>query len=339
MKQVYIRKAYDLVVEEVKDIVPKKGEAVVKVEACGICGTDVHSYEGKAIFPKYPFHPGHEVAGTIYSLAEHSDKYNVGEKVIIDPLYPCEECEFCRVNKQNHCLNNKTIGIVGPGGFSDYIVVPIKNLYKFYNIDFTEATFAEPLSTVIYGIEKVEIGYGDKVLIQGAGPIGLLHLQMSIISGSSMVVMTDLNLEKIKKAEKMGANKALLASDPKLEEQLFKYAPYGYDVVIDCTGSSIAVEKAFKFIKNTGSLLVFGVCPQDDKITINPYEIFRREIKIVGSFALKKTMAKAVKLLDHRVINAKDLIADIVARREVEPSLINIKEGGVNGKIIVIPRD
>jgi D-arabinitol dehydrogenase (NADP+) len=218
MRQVYLRNALELVKEEREIPKPGDGQALVKVEVCGICATDVHSYEGETILGnRYPFHPGHEIAGVVSQIGPGVLGLAEGEKVVVDPLYPCEACEFCRENKQNHCTNLKTLGMIGPGGFSDYTLVPAKNLYQFNTIDFKAAVFAEPLSSVVYASTRAEIGRGDRILIFGAGPLGLLHLQMTLHSGSAMVVMSDLNPLKLEKAKKLGAAETVLASMPNAE--------------------------------------------------------------------------------------------------------------------------
>ena len=340
MKQVYLRKAFELVKEETEIPAPKDGQVLVKVEICGICATDVHSYEGETIQGNhYPFHPGHEIAGVVAKVGRGVVDLKEGDKVVVDPLYPCEACEFCRENKQNNCTNLKTLGMIGPGGFSDYTLVPAKNLYKFNKIDFKEAALAEPLSSVVYASTRAEIGRGDRVLIFGAGPIGLLHLQMALHSGSSMVVMNDLNPQKLEIAKRLGASEAVLAYDPDAERKLKELAPRGFDVVIDCTGVAKVVESSILFLKNSGRLVIFGVCPQGSEIKLNPFEIYRRDLKIIGVFAANKTMKATVALLENRVIQTEELVAEIIPRTRLEEAFKLLKQGKVNGKILVTPTD
>jgi D-arabinitol dehydrogenase (NADP+) len=340
MKQVYLRQAYDLVTEEVPIPSPGEGAIVVKVEACGICATDVHSYEGETVQGnRYPFHPGHEIAGTVFKLGQGVSGLSIGDKVVADPLYPCETCDFCRVNKQNHCLSMRTLGIVGPGGFSDYTVIPAKNAYKFDNISFEEATLAEPLSTVVYGSKRAEVGLGDRVLINGAGAIGLLHLQVALHSGSAVVVVTDLNSRKLKVAKSLGASECILANDEKKEAKLKKLAPFGFDVIIDCTGIPKVIEQSLMDLKNSGRLVIFGVCPQGSEIKINPFVMYRRDLQIIGVYASNRTMGTAVDFLENKIVKAKELISEIIPRSQLKEILELLKQGKATGKVVVLPKD
>lgn len=340
MKQVYLRQAFDLVTEEVPIPSPGEGQIVVKVEACGVCATDIHSYEGETILGnRYPFHPGHEIAGTVFKLGEGVNGLSLGDQVVLDPLYPCETCDFCRINKENHCVNVRTIGTTGPGGFSDYTLVPAKNAYKFDKIGFAEATLAEPLATVIYGSNRAEIGRGDRVLINGAGPIGLLHLQVALHSGSVAVAVTDLNSGKLETAKALGASEGILANDPDIGSKLKKIAPFGFDVVIDCTGIPKVIEESVSYLKNTGRLLIFGVCPQGSEIKLNPFTLYRRDLKIIGAFALNRTFRAAVDFLENRIIQTKELISEVIPRARLEETIDLLKQGKANGKVVVVPGD
>ncbi|TCL76549.1 2-desacetyl-2-hydroxyethyl bacteriochlorophyllide A dehydrogenase [Hydrogenispora ethanolica] len=339
MQQVYLRKAFQLVQEEAEIPAPGSGQVLVKVEICGICATDVHSYEGETVQGNhYPFHPGHEIAGVVAKIGPGVTGLAAGDKVVIDPLYPCEACDFCRENQQNHCTHLKTLGMIGPGGFSDFTVVPAKNVYRFEAIDFKEAAFAEPLSSVVYASNRAEIGKGDRVLIYGAGPIGLLHLQMALHSGSAMVVMNDLNPQKLALAEKLGASATVSAAAPDADLQLKKLAPSGFDVVIDCTGVAKVVERSLSFLKNSGRLVIFGVCPQNSEIRLNPFQIYRRDLKIIGVFAANRTMKATVALLENRIIRTEELVAEIIPRARLEEAFKLLKQGKVNGKILVVPQ-
>lgn len=335
MKQYYLRRAFELAIEEVDIPIPQKDQVVIKIEACGVCATDIHSYEGESIQKKFPFHPGHEIAGTVYSVGKGVTSFAIGDQVVVDPLYPCEVCEFCKNDQSNHCIQVKTLGTEGPGGYSDYTVVPAKNVYRFNRITCREATFAEPLASVIYGLSRAEIGPGNKVLINGAGPIGLLHLQRALQLGCSEVVVTDLVAEKLNMAQSFGASKVLLASAPDFGQQLTSFAARGFDAIIDCTGVPAVIERALAYLKRTGRLLIFGVCPQKSKIELNPFEIYRNDWKIIGAYALNQTMKTAVELLENRAIKVEKLIYRVMPRENLLEAFNLVKQGKNLGKIII----
>jgi|SRR5690554_512743 len=338
MEKFIITKPYEIQI--VNEDIPKPGknEVVIKVKACGICATDVHTYEGEMIFKdRYPFYPGHEVAGDVYQVGKEVSNLCPGDKVVIDPMYPCGHCFYCQKNKENYCLNLRTIGLTGPGGFSEFIRVPVQNVYKFEEIDYTTAAFAEPLATVLYGLSRTPVQYGDRVLINGAGPLGLLHLQMILLSGVSEVTVTDLNPVKLQTAKELGADRLVLVSRKDVKEKLKDLTGFGFDLIIDATGQGKVVEESIPLLGMDGSLLVFGVCSQNEDIRVNPYDIYRRDLKILGAFSLKKTMASAVKLLVAGKVKTDKLLAGTVTRSEIEGVLGKMKQGNYNGKVQIVP--
>ena len=347
MKQVFLQKPRQLVVIEVDIPDPGDEQVVIEIKACGVCSTDVHSFEGETIQGnRFPFHPGHEVAGVVHSIGRKCHTLKPGDTVVINPFFPCEQCEFCRNNLQNHCLNTKTIGLVGPGGFSDFTVVPERSAYRFEGIAFESAALAEPLATVVYGAERAGLGMGDRVLVQGVGPIGMLHLQVALAAGAQLVAASDLNPARLNKAEQLGTGigaggRRIIAvdcGDSDSGEKLRRLAPGGFDLIVDCTGSPQAVEAALPRLRNSGRLLIFGVCPQDSRVSINPYDVYRRDIAIFGSFALNRTaMQRAVTMLERGQIDPGAVIARTMPRSELEAALRLIKGGEVDGKIIIVP--
>ena len=323
-----------MVEEEAPIPEPGPRDVVIAIRVCGVCATDVHSYQGETIQGKrYPFHPGHEIAGVVYNIGSWVTGVEIGDKVVVDPLYPCRKCEFCVSGKENHCLDVKTLGTTGPGGYSDFTVVPMDNVHRFETMSFHQAAFAEPLSTVIYGTRRARLTSQDNVLIQGMGPIGLLHLQVALGAGVRNVIATDLNPAKLRLAEALGASMTFLASEPDTTGRLLRAMPRGFDVVIDCTGVPSVVEQSISLLKNTGRLLLFGVCPEDSVIQVSPFKIYRRDLEIIGSYALNHTMGEAVRLLEFGKVQTDQLIAKVMERENVEDAFKLLAEGKVDGKI------
>ena len=158
-------------------------DVLVRAKACGICGTDVHIWEGD-FFPTFPLIPGHELAGEVVRVGEEVTGLAPGDRVAVDPTVTCEECHFCMINRQNHCLRWNAVGVTRDGGFAELVRVPVKNCYRFEKVGFGEAAFCEPLACVVFGQDRAKIDIGSQVLIVGAGPIGQLHLQCSRANGA-----------------------------------------------------------------------------------------------------------------------------------------------------------
>ncbi len=167
-------------------------DVLVRAKACGICGTDVHIWEGD-FFPTFPLVPGHELAGEVARVGAEVTDLAVGDRVMVDPTVTCEACHFCMINRQNHCLHWNAVGVTRDGGFGEYVRVPAKNCYRFANVSFSAAAFCEPLAAcVVFGQDRARIEIGSEVLILGAGPIRRqLHLQASRANGAAAVTLVD----------------------------------------------------------------------------------------------------------------------------------------------------
>ena len=322
-----------LVVRDVAEpeIGPK--DVLVRSRACGICGTDVHIWEGE-FFPTYPLIPGHELAGEVVDVGAEVRDLRTGDKVMVDPTVTCEECHFCMTQRQNHCLSWNAVGVTRDGGFGELVKVPAKNCYRFEKVSFAEAAFTEPLACVVFGQDRARIDIGSEVLVFGAGPIGQLHLQASRANGAATVTIVDTVASKLELAEKHGAANAVIA-DNALAEKLRKIARYGFDVVIDATGSPKAVQDALPFVKNGGRFLVFGVCAPDATIEIHPFEIYRRDIEIIGSFAIRRTYDRAFKLMENGVVRVGSLVSETLPIEELERGLDLMKRGAAGMKLQV----
>lgn len=288
---------------------PKPGpdEVIVHVAACGICGTDQHIFAGD-FFPTFPLIGGHEIAGEIVEIGDGVDTVSEGARVAVDPSIFCGSCFFCQRAQGNHCLRWNAIGVTTDGGFAEYVVAPKGNIYPIGEMPFEEAAFIEPLSCVTYGLERLRIPVGANALIYGAGPIGLLMLQLVRHSGSSEVTVVELREEKLKVARGLGAHHALHAG-PETDDDLRELSPLGFDVVVDCTGVPAVVEHMFTHVRDEGKLLFFGVNPPEARIGISPYDVYKKDLEIHGSFALRFTFHQAIGLMRSGTVDVKPLLS------------------------------
>lgn len=331
-----INKPNDLEMKEVPTPAPKSNEVLVRVKACGVCGTDVHIFKGEFISP-YPIIPGHELAGVVEQIGSEVTTVKPGDAVAVDPSLFCESCYFCVQNKQNHCENWNGLGNTVAGAFAEFVVVPEANVFKTTLKDLRHAAFIEPLACVIYGHERARMSIGDSVLIFGAGPIGLLHLQVALRAGASVVDIVDLKPGRLEIAKSLGARRTILGDDPNLKGALHDIEPRGYDLVIDATGAPKVVENAVQYVKNSGKLLIFGVCPPDAKISISPFEIYKRDIEIIGSFAIRKTYLAALRMMESGYIKVDPLIGGTFPLSEFPKALDIVANGKADMKLVIIP--
>jgi threonine dehydrogenase-like Zn-dependent dehydrogenase len=197
----------------------------------------------------------------------------------------------------------EAVGVTRHGAFAQYLTVPERCVFDIKGLSFTEGSMVEPLSCVVYGQEKSGIPLGASVLIFGAGPIGLMHAQLAGINGAASVTVVDLFEDKLALAKKLGVDHTYTSSE---FEKLGLVN--SFEVVIDCTGVPKVVEGAVKYVKDAGTMIFFGVCPDNSAVSINPYEVFKRELRLVGTFALKKTFGKALALARSGKLNLIDLV-------------------------------
>jgi len=309
----------------------KPGWVLIKTLRCGICGTDAHGYMGETIFGKvFPFNLGHEVCGHIEKLGSDSSRFELGDLVVINPFFTCGSCAACYMDRSNDCSSKTTIGLKGPGGYSEYILVPETSTYKVNkDMDVNRLTFAEPLADVIYGLDKLTINNSTNVLIKGVGAIGLMFLQLVLGHKPKSVAVTDFNEDKLQKARELGADIINPKSDTEHEDDL-------YEVIIDCTGSAASIGQSINSLAFGGQFLNFGVCPIDSKFEVKPFDLYKKDAIYISSFALNKSsMQKAVDLLSSDRFNTEILIDSIQPISEFENSIHRMIEGKASGKIII----
>jgi len=307
MKAAFYEAPHKVDVHEAPRPEPGKDEVVVRVEACGLCGTDQHIYRG-GFLPHYPLIGGHEMAGEVAAIGEGVDNIAEGQRVAVDPGVFCGYCFFCQRAQGNHCLHWSSIGVTRNGGFAEYVLAPKANIYPIGDMPYEAAAFIEPISCVVYGLKRLQIPVGANALIYGAGTIGLLMLQLARHGGAGQVVSVDTKPEKLELARKLGATATVQAGDT-ADDELRQLSELGYDVVIDCTGVPSVVEHTFTHVRDEGKLLFFGVNPVEAAIKVSPYDIYKKDLTILGSFALRYTFHQAIDLLENGSVDVKPLLS------------------------------
>jgi L-iditol 2-dehydrogenase len=307
--------------------VPKidDGELLVKVEASGICGTDVMEWYR---IKKAPRILGHEIAGEI--VESKSNEYKVGQRVFVSHHVPCNKCKYCMANNHTACdlLHN---GNYDPGGFSEFIRVPKINVdHGTYilpeSVSFEEGTMIEPLACVVRGQREINVKKGQLILILGSGVSGLLNIQLAKLKGAK-VIATDINEFRLNKAKESGADQVLNA-----KENIKTKA----DRIIICTGAFQAVEQAFKCIDKKGTILFFAIPHKN--IEIPTQDFWRNEITITSSYgAAPIDLEESLELIKNRKINVKDMITHKLPLKDIQKGFKIISEAGESLKVILKP--
>lgn len=332
MKAFVIEKPFEAGIREVEKPVPKPDEVLIKVAAAGFCGTDIHTFKGEHV-TNYPIIPGHEFAGIIEETGTAVTQYKAGDRVIADPNIFCEKCFFCKQNRQIHCENIQVIGNTRNGAFAEYVTVPEQCVFSAGKMDLVEGAMAEPLACVINSHNKAAIPIGANVLICGAGTIGLMHLLMARRRGAGTITVIDVKETQLKQAEKLGADHAVF-SDAAVERTLRSMYPRGFDFIIEATGVPKVAEMAVRLLADTGTYVAFGACPTDSEIRINPFDIYYRDLKIIGSYALQKTMPQSIAMINGG-LDLKPLIGQIFSVDELPEKFADFVAGKTSNKMIV----
>jgi D-arabinitol dehydrogenase (NADP+) len=300
MRSVKIQEPFNVSVVDLPHPHLQPGEVLVRVMASGICGTDVHIYRGEYL-GDYPVVPGHEFAGVVEAVGAGVTRFKPGDRVAVEPNIACNNCYNCLHNRQNFCLNWQAVGVSRPGGMSEFVLAPEAAVFPTGDLPFEAAAFVEPLSCVVHGIERAGIRLGDRVALLGAGPIGILLMQMARLQGAAHIACVERNRSRLELAQKMGVDAAL--------ESLDDLEPDGYDVVIDATGAVPVMARTLEFARYGGAVLLFGVPPTGKMVEWEAFTIFRKGLTILSSFTSLRNSYQAVALLQSGQIDVSQLIS------------------------------
>ncbi len=331
MKAVVIEAPGNLAVRSVDDPTPGEMEALVKVEACGICGTDLHVLRGEFASTRYPIIPGHEFCGEVVAVGSGVSNIAVGDFVAADPNISCGHCKMCRLGRFNLCENWNAVGVGSINGASAELVrVQATNAFRV-DADFPRhwATLIEPLSCVVHGLDQFGPKPADQYLIYGAGTMGLLLAQMVRHNGAGGVDMVETNGNRHTMAKRLGADRVATSAD---EFDRTK----GWDVVIDASGAIPAIEDGIPRVARGGTFLMFGVARPEARAQISPFRVYQDEIRIIGSMAVVHSFERALALFQRGVIDSEAMITNSFQLEEY-PAAIDTFLAGTGLKIQVTP--
>ena len=320
MKAAVLHEVRDLRLEDVMTPKIKADEVLIKIHATGICGTDIHIYRGEWK-TGMPIILGHEFSGIIAETGRDVSNLNVNDPVVAEPNIPCGSCYFCRMSERNYfCENLQAVGVTINGAFAEYVKIKAANVYKLpKDLSLDEAALIEPLACCIRGIDQAGIRIGDTVAIIGAGPIGLILLQLARLAGASMLIQTDMEDARLKMARKLGADYVINITEEDPVEAIKRLTNgYGTDVAIEAVGSPKAITQAMRATRRGGRLNIFGVSPQDAVWEVKPFELYDKELTITTSYRSPFTFQRAVKIVSSRKVNLKPLISHVFRLEEIQ---------------------
>ncbi|MBS3933545.1 MAG: alcohol dehydrogenase catalytic domain-containing protein [Truepera sp.] len=290
--------------------VPSVGplDVLIEVRRAGICGTDIHIWRGEYALARFPMVPGHEFSGVVTAVGDEVVRVRVGDRVTADPNIPCGRCLECQRNAFNQCLGLSVVGVTRDGAFARYVAVPESVTFPIGDISFADGALIEPLACVVWGLKQVAIEPGDSMLLFGAGPMGCLLMQAARTAGAVSITVVETSASRLAQARALGATHALTPAEL-TAEFCRDAAPNGFDIVTDVTGVPAVIESTMQYVRPQGKIWVFGVAPDTATIAISPYAIFRKDIKIIGSFALNKTFSEAIALIRYGAVKVAPLVS------------------------------
>jgi D-arabinitol dehydrogenase (NADP+) len=294
---------------EVPDPDPGPLDVVIRVTEAGVCGTDLHLHAGE-FGPSYPLTPGHEVVGEIVRTGRDVDGLARGQRVVVNNIVACGECSECRRARPVFCRHGVAQGVNAPGGFAELLVARSAQCFTVDDIPADVAVFAEPAACVVHGLDVLALKPGSDVLLFGAGPTGILLAQLLKASGAGRLTIAAPTAAKLELLKDRGADHLvqIRRGEPGPDQRLRALAPDGFDVVIDATGSVDVLAQTIELTRSAGTVFVYGVTAEAATLGVPPYQIFRRELTIKGSFAQQFAFDRSVAALRNRLVDTTGMI-------------------------------
>jgi D-arabinitol dehydrogenase (NADP+) len=310
MKAIIYDRPQHFELREVPTPAPGPRDALIRVLVAGVCGTDLHLHDGE-FGPTYPLTPGHEVAGEVVQLGSDVTTLRVGDRVTFDNTSACGHCIECRRARPAFCENILAQGVNAPGGFAEFVVASADRCFVVNDLDPEVAVFAEPTACVVHGLDVLSLQFGARVLLFGAGPTGLVLTQLLARAGAGSLTVAAPTQAKLDIAAARGATATVLLdrSDPGATSgTLRELAGPGFDVVIDATGALPVLEQAIPLTRVGGTVFVYGMTAEAARWAVPPYDVFRRELTIKGSFAQQFAFDRALGALRGGQVDTEGMI-------------------------------
>ncbi|WP_348262675.1 galactitol-1-phosphate 5-dehydrogenase [Telmatobacter sp. DSM 110680] len=321
MKSLLLKEYGQFVIEEMPRPEPSQQEVLVRVEACGICGSDVHGYDGSSGRRIPPLVMGHEAAGIIVAVGAGVTSYKLGDRVTFDSTVYCGQCVYCRRGEVNLCDRREVIGVScgeyrRDGAFAEYIAVPERILYRLPSkMSFPEAAMLEATSVALHAVKVSGVKKGDTVLVVGAGMIGLLTMQALRATGVGRVLIADIDETRLTLGELLGADEALRGTGGEIAEAILqRTGGVGADAVFDAVGRAKTVAESIDSVRKGGTVTLIGNI--EPEVMIPLQKVVSRQIRIQGTAASAGEYPQAIELISTGRIHVRPMITAVAALEE-----------------------
>ena len=316
MKALLLQEYKNLELVEMPVPEPRSDELLVRVRACGICGSDVHGYDGSTGRRLPPIVMGHEAAGVVEAVGSAVSGFKPGDRVTFDSTIYCGECFFCARGEVNLCDRREVLGVSTPlfrrhGAFAEYVVVPTRVSYVLPDaLPFEHAAMIEAVSVAVHAVSLAPIAKDDTVVVIGAGMIGLLVLQAARAAGAERVIVVDLDPSRLEMAEKMGAWITLNSRESDVvKEVAAETSGRGADLAIECVGVTGTVKLAVDCVRKGGAVTLVGNVTPTVELPLQ--SVVSRQIRLQGSCASSGEYPQCMELMASGAIQVAPLISKV----------------------------
>lgn len=315
------------------------GEVVVDVGLAGVCGTDLHLHAG-GFFAEFPLTPGHETVGVVREVGDGVTHVEPGERVAVDNASACGRCPMCSKGQPLFCESFLSLGVNAPGGFAESLVSPAHKVYPAGDLAEDVAVFAEPLACAVHGMDVLGLQPGADVLMVGSGTTGLLLAQLLVHGGAGRVTVAAPTEFKLALATEYGVDRTVrITRDAEQTfETLRELSPHGFDVAIDVTGAPSVVQQLPDLVSVNGTVFVYGMCDAEDRVQWSPYDIFRRQLTVKGSFAQVNCFDRSLAMLRSGRVRTDGLITHRFALEQYGDALEALASDPTCLKAVVAPK-
>jgi L-iditol 2-dehydrogenase len=321
MKALVLENLRDLQLKDVPEPELGSNDVLIQVKACGICGSDVHGYDGSTGRRIPPIIMGHEAAGIVIRVGPEVSTVGVGDRVTFDSTVSCGTCSFCRTGDVNLCDSRQVLGVScgdyrRNGAFAEYVAVPAHIVYALpVAFPFEKASLIEAVSIAVHAAKITEIRPGSSAAVIGAGMIGILAVQAFRQYGCEKVFAVDLEQNKLDLARRLGADETFLATDPELMQKLNQsVGGQGLDIVVDAVGTQSSIATAIKVVRRGGTVTLIGnLAP---KVEIPLQSVVTRQLRLLGSCASAGEYRECIELVANGLIDVDPLVSAVVPLSE-----------------------
>lgn len=316
-------------------------DVLIQVKVCGVCGTDVHIYEGDkgAAEVTPPTILGHEFSGVVVEVGADVTAFRPGDRVSVDPNCYCGACEPCRSGVAHYCQQMIGYGTTVNGGFAEYCAVNQRQVYRLgENTSFLQGAMAEPVACCLHGIDMCRIQPGCQVVVIGGGMIGLLMVQLARLAGAAKVALLEPVEVKREMGRKLGADVCIDPIHEDAAQMLRAAGMHWIHTVIECVGNPRTIAQAIELAGPKAVVMMFGLTKPDETVSVKPFDVFRKELVLKASYINPYTQQRALDLIDSGRLDVTSMICRVAPLEELE-MVLSSPELRAKGKYLIAPAE